>query len=116
MLKTPESRVLLLLLIAVCVAWVVMPESGVKRELKQKDKEYSHRIDSIKTLYIGALKRINQLEIQKRQDHLATEQAVEAKKIAEEKAQRALKKYESIRKLNYSNAQLDSMLLVLYPR
>lgn len=115
MLKSTESKILFLLLIAMAILYIVKPESGSKKELEKEKKSSLHRIDSIHTLYIGAMKRVNKLEIEVKEAHLETVTAQKARDIAHRQTQIARNKYENIRKLNYTNAQLDSMLIVLYP-
>lgn len=115
LLKSTESKTLFLALVVMGVLYIVKPESGALRQHKEELKASNHRTDSINTLYIGAMKRINKLEIEKKQANLETAQAKEERDIATKQKQIAQRKYESIKHRNYSSAQLDSLLRVLYP-
>ena len=116
MLKTPESKVLFIIIIVMAIAWIIQPESGALKQHKQDLKASNHRTDSINTLYIGAMKRINKLEIEKKEAHLETDQAKKERDIATRQKQIAQKKYENIKFINYStNAKRDSVLSKLYP-
>lgn len=115
MLKTWESKVLFIIIIVMAIAWIIQPESRVLKQHKEALKASNHRTDSINTLYIGAMKRINKLEIEKKEAHMETDQAKKERDIATRQKQIAQRKYESIKHRNYSSAQLDSILGVLYP-
>jgi hypothetical protein len=81
--------------------------------LKEKDKQYAHKIDSIKYVIDDLKKRdlvwintVHSLRIEK--------------SLASQRSDLYRKKYEQIKRtpvlLHYTNQQIDSVLAALYPR
>lgn len=118
-LQSPDSKILLIALIAVLIFWYVSPDSGAKREiqkLKQDIKASKVREEKLNTLYIGAMKRINFMEIKRKQDSLATVRAIKERDIANRKTRLAYQKYEEIKfvDLGSDSARLRT-ISELYP-
>lgn len=118
-LQSPDSKILLIALIAVLIFWYVSPDSGANRQikkLKQDIKSSKEREEKLNMLYIGAMKRINSLEIKRKQDSLATVHAIKERDIANRKTRLAYKKYEEIKfvDLGSDSARLRA-ISELYP-
>lgn len=114
-LQSTESKILFVALILVCIFWYVSPDSASKKQLKQKDKESAHKIDSIARLYEGAMKQVEILKKQKDQAHEETNTAIQERDIAQQQKRIAQKKYESIRIKLHTDEQYDSVLTALFP-
>lgn len=116
MLKSLESRILLVAFVGMVILYITKPESGVKKDLKAKDKQHAHAIDSIKRLQ---LIQADSTEFFK----AVAQRAKEARLIAEQERDRAtqekkaaIRKYESIKFIDLgSDSKRDSVLSKLYP-
>lgn len=119
LLKTPESRILFIALVSVLIFWYVSPDSGVRKELNQlklEIKKSKRRTDSLSTLYIGAMRRINKIQMRRKQDSLVTAIAISDRNKARKETQKANEKYNKIKfvDLGSDSARLRA-ITELYP-
>lgn len=115
LLQTPDSKILLIALLAVCILWYVEPDSGSKKELKRTIKMYQHQKDSIISLWNIQKDSTQFYAKQVERSQAETRIAERERDRANRQTQIAWRKYEEIKHRNYSAPQLDSIIRVLYP-
>lgn len=116
LLKTKESRILLLLLVLSISAHWLLPEAGYKRELRAKDKYYRHRIDSIQALRKRQADSTEHYKTIASQERVMRLVAEEDRDIARQQSQKQQQKYENILRNmpRYTPVGMDSAVAARY--